>query len=262
MAEKWVLVTGGARRLGREICLAFGRAGWHVLCHYQSSMPQALATCEDIRQFNVKALPVHGDLETEEGQSNLYRDACDAASTAPAAIVNNASMFEPDEAAHINTPAFERQLSVNLFAPLRLGALMAQQIQANGADPQVLMHVLDQKVFNLNPDYFSYTVSKLALERCVALQAQAFAPYIRVLGVAPGLLYVSGPQTPENFAAAASVNLLRRPTNPVDVANTCVFLAQTPSINGISVCVDNGQHLVPLARDVMFVAEALQQRSL
>jgi NAD(P)-dependent dehydrogenase (short-subunit alcohol dehydrogenase family) len=124
------------------------------------------------------------------------------------------------------------------------------------AKPSVI-HVLDQKVFNLNPDYFSYTLSKLALERAVSLQAQSLAPTLRVNAVAPGLMYLSGPQTQENFNRAASANLLRHPINPADVASSVVFLAGNASITGTTVRVDNGQHLVPLARDVMFVVEEL-----
>jgi NAD(P)-dependent dehydrogenase (short-subunit alcohol dehydrogenase family) len=116
---------------------------------------------------------------------------------------------------------------------------------------------LDQKVFNLNPDYFSYTLSKLALERAVSLQAQSLAPALRVNAVAPGLMYLSGPQTQDNFNRAASANLLRHSINPADVASSVVFLAGNASITGTTVRVDNGQHLVPLARDVMFVVEEL-----
>ncbi|MBX9816699.1 MAG: SDR family oxidoreductase, partial [Burkholderiaceae bacterium] len=142
---------------------------------------------------------------------------------------------------------------VNLLAPLSLSSLMAQTDANEPAGSRSILHVLDQKVFNLNPDYFSYTVTKLALERAVALQAQALAPAIRVCGVAPGLMFLSGPQTQDNFDQAARVNLLREPLDPAQVAATCVFLAQTPAINGVTIAVDNGQHLVPLARDVMFM---------
>jgi len=121
--------------------------------------------------------------------------------------------------------------------------------------------VLDQKVYNLNPDYFSYTVSKLALERAVALQAQSLAPAVRVCGVAPGILFESGPQDHDNFQKAARANLLRRPIDPADVARSCVFLAGTPSVTGSILSVDNGQHLVPLPRDIMFVVDDLLKAS-
>ena len=80
---------------------------------------------------------------------------------------------------------------------------------------------------------------------------------MRVCGVAPGLMYLSGPQSQENFDAASTVNLMRRAIDPEQVAASCLFLAQNPCITGITIAVDNGQHLVPLARDVMFVADDL-----
>ena len=139
------------------------------------------------------------------------------------------------------------------MAPLSLSALMAKGLAPDAAPGECsIVHVLDQKVFNLNPDYFSYTVSKLALERSVALQAQALAPALRVCGVAPGLMFISGPQTAENFERSGKVNLMQRALEPQRVAQTVLFLAENPCITGVTLCVDNGQHLVPLARDVMY----------
>ena len=100
-------------------------------------------------------------------------------------------------------------------------------------------------------------MSKLALERAVALQAQSLAPAVRVCGVAPGILYQSGPQGEANFQQAARANPMRRPIDPADVARACVFLAGTPSVTGTTLSVDNGQHLVPLPRDIMFVVDEL-----
>jgi NAD(P)-dependent dehydrogenase (short-subunit alcohol dehydrogenase family) len=175
-------------------------------------------------------------------------------------LVNNASLFEPDEGTDMDLAGARQQLEVNLIAPMALASLMAQQAAPNAITGQrSVVHILDQKVFNLNPDYFSYTVSKLALERAVALQAQALAP-LRVCGVAPGLMFLSGPQTQDNFDRASRVNLLRQPIDPAQVAATCLFLAQNPCITGTTISVDNGQHLVPLARDVMFVADAMDKK--
>lgn len=139
--------------------------------------------------------------------------------------------------------------------PSSSAAVLRAWTSASSNAAACVLHILDQKVFNLNPDYFSYTVSKLALERAVALQAQALAPRVRVCGVAPGLMFPSGPQSQANFERASRVNLLRRPIDPAEVARTCLFLASTPAITGCTLAVDNGQHLVPLERDVMFLAE-------
>ena len=254
---KAVLVTGGARRLGKAFCLAFARAGWNVVCHYQHSGEEALQTCEAVRALGRDAYAVPGDLGRPEAIEEMFSATVAALGQAPDAIVNNASAFEPDSGVDFSPALLHTQMQVNLAAPLQLASLLARSISAATATAPCVIHVLDQKVFNLNPDYFSYTLSKLALERAVALQAQALAPHVRGNGVAPGLIYVSGPQSDENFDRARSVNLLQSATDPADVARTAVFLAENPSITGVTIAVDKGQHLVPLAHDIMFVAEQL-----
>jgi NAD(P)-dependent dehydrogenase (short-subunit alcohol dehydrogenase family) len=222
--------------------------------------------CAELRGLGVETLAVQGDLEDEASCQSLFDTTVAITGTALQCVVNNASLFVPDEGADFDEAQALAQIKVNLMAPMRFGkwmsALHAHDTQeTNGtvtstanaatqtsaslhAKPSVI-HVLDQKVFNLNPDYFSYTLSKLALERAVSLQAQS------------GLMYPSGPQTQDNFNRAAKANLLRQPIDPADVASSVVFLASNASITGTTVRVDNGQHLVPLARDVMFVVEEL-----
>ncbi len=276
--RSWALITGGSVRLGREISLAFARAGWNVACHYNHSEAQAHTLCAELRALGVEALAVQGDLEDEASCQSIFDTTVAITGTALHCVVNNASLFVPDEGADFDEAQALAQIKVNLMAPMRFGKWMAalhahDTQETNGtvtstanaatqtsaslhAKPSVI-HVLDQKVFNLNPDYFSYTLSKLALERAVSLQSQSLAPTLRVNAVAPGLMYPSGPQSQDNFNRAAKANMLRQPIDPADVASSVVFLASNASITGTTVRVDNGQHLVPLARDVMFVVEEL-----
>ena len=259
MADQ-VLITGGGQRLGAELVRAFARAGWHVWCHYQRSRDQAVALQAELQQAGGVVDLVQADLARQE-EIVAMMATIEAQGGSLRAVVNNASLFEPDTGLDFEPDDARRQLDVNLLAPLLLGRELARQLTRHPRPDACVVHVLDQKVSNLNPDYFSYTVSKLALERAVALQAQSLAPAVRVCGVAPGLMYLSGPQSADNFARASRVNLLRRPTDPADVAQTCLFLARTPAITGATLCVDNGQHLVPLERDVMFVVDALFKES-
>lgn len=276
--RSWALITGGSVRLGREIGLAFARAGWNVACHYNRSDAEAHALCAELRSMGVDALAVQGNLEDEASCQSIFDTTVAITGTALQCVVNNASLFVPDVGTDFDEAQALAQIKVNLMAPMRFGKWMAalhahadaaEETASTGnanasasasatqcAKPSVI-HVLDQKVFNLNPDYFSYTLSKLALERAVSLQAQSLAPTLRINAVAPGLMYPSGPQTQDNFNRAANANLLRQPINPADVASSVVFLAGNASITGTTVRVDNGQHLVPLARDVMFVVEEL-----
>jgi len=284
----WALITGGSVRLGRETSLAFARAGWNVACHYNRSADAAQALCAELRGLGVQALAVAGELEDEASCQHIFDTTVATTGTDLRCIVNNASLFVPDEGSDFDEAQALAQLKVNLMAPMRFGKWLAA-LHGHGAAPQPqvpantmathttepmpvtaqsahlasrlaapsVVHVLDQKVFNLNPDYFSYTLSKLALERAVSLQAQSLAPTLRINAVAPGLMYLSGPQSQDNFDRAAKANLLRQPIAPADVAHTVVFLANNPSITGTTVRVDNGQHLVPLSRDIMFVVEEL-----
>ena len=249
-----VLVTGGGLRLGAAIGETFAQAGWHVLCHYRSGQDEANAFCQRMRQLGFEADTVYADLAKPDDCTAMMDTI--AKTWGPLdALVNNASLFIPDTGRDFEVSQAAEQLQVNLLAPLSLAKIMASRVRP-GQDACAI-HILDQKVYNLNPDYFSYTVSKLALERAVGLQAQSLSPQLRVCGVAPGLMYLSGPQSADNFNRAASANLLRRATDPFDVAKTCLFLASTPSITGTTVTVDNGQHLVPLPRDIMFVVDDL-----
>ena len=256
-SSKRVLVTGGAYRLGALICRTFAQAGWEVWCHYHRSADAAQALCHALQQLGASAHTVQADLAIEAQRRQMVEHIT-AQAGALHCIVNNASSFEPDSADQLDVAGARQQLEVNLLAPLSLASLMAQSLPTGEClGARSIIHVLDQKVFNLNPDYFSYTVSKLALERAIALQAQALAPQLRVCGVAPGLMFLSGPQTQDNFDQAAQVNLMRRAIDPQQVAASCLFLAENPCITGVTLTVDNGQHLVPLSRDVMFAVQAL-----
>lgn len=251
--SKSVLVTGGAQRLGAELVRSFAYAGWTVWCHYQHSEAAATTLRAELRSSGRDLRLVQADL-SQPSEMQTMMSNIEQHDGALHTVINNASLFEPDLGINFSTDGARRQMDVNLLAPMYIGQLLAQQQHVKHIDA-CLIHILDQKVFNLNPDYFSYTLSKLALERAVGLQAQALAPAVRVCGVAPGLLYLSGPQQEDNFSIASKVNLRRTATDPADVAKTCVFLASTPSITGTTICVDNGQHLVPLERDVMFTVD-------
>src|SRR5690606_18578231 len=115
----------------------------------------------------------------------------------------------------------------------------------------VAINLLDQKLYNLNPDFLSYTLSKAALHSATTMLAQALAPKVRVVGVAPGITLVSGNQTEAGFTQAHQATPLGRSSTPDDIAAAVCFAAESPAITGTTLVVDGGQHLIPLPRDVM-----------
>lgn len=253
-----MLVTGAARRLGRETVLCFARAGWDVLVHYHHSDDAARSLKLDVQALGRRCWLLPADLAAPTAAAALLQAARDQAGVLPQCIVNNAAMFQPDAGLAVEPALLLQHFLANAATPLLLADELARQLRASGErQPDYsVVHILDQKVHNLNPDYFSYTVSKLALTQSVALQAQALAPWVRVCGVSPGLMYLSGSQTPSNFEQASRVNLRQRALAPSDVARTILFVASNPSLVGTIIVVDNGQHLVALDRDVMFAVDA------
>ncbi len=250
--QKTALVTGGGKRIGRVIALALARRGWHVAVHYGHSAAAAQDTVRDIEALGQRAAALQCDLADEAAVRELLARA--AAALGPVScVVNNASLFDYDNAADFSAARLDAHMHVNLVAPV----LLAQALHhATAAGSQsVVVNLLDQKLFNLNPDFLSYTLSKAALQSATTMLAQALAPKVRVVGIAPGITLVSGDQTEQEFANAHAVTPLGKSSTPDDIAATVCFVAESPAITGTTLLVDGGQHLIPLQRDVMFVAK-------
>jgi NAD(P)-dependent dehydrogenase (short-subunit alcohol dehydrogenase family) len=112
-----------------------------------------------------------------------------------------------------------------------------------------VVNIVDQKLWNPNPDHFSYTLSKAALQAATVMLAQALAPRLRVCGVAPGVTLASGPMTDAEFEAAHRMTPLQRSSTPADIAHAVRFLIEAPAITGTTLLVDGGQHLMKFERD-------------
>ncbi len=250
--QKNALVTGAGKRLGRHIALALAARGWNVAVHYGSSASEAHATVAEIEALGRKAVALECDLADETAASKLLARAADALGPITC-LVNNASLFSYDDARSVNAASLDRHMHVNLRAPLLLAQALAAATPAGAQS--VVINLLDQKLANLNPDYLSYTLSKAALQTATVMLAQALAPALRVVGVAPGLTLLSGDQTEEEFQRAHAMTPLKRASGPEDVAAAVCFAAESPAITGTTLYVDGGQHLLALPRDVMFIAK-------
>lgn len=245
------LVTGAGRRLGRAIALAFARAGWDVAIHYRASRAEAEDAAREIAALGRRAALVHGELADETAVKRLLPAAIEALGPVTC-VVNNASLFDYDSAADFTMAKLDAHMRANTAAPI----LLAQALHAHTADGEqgVVVNLLDQKLYNLNPD-LSYTLSKAALHTATTVLAQALAPKVRVVGVAPGITLVSGDQSEAGFAKAHTQTPLGRSSTPEDVAAAVLYAATARAVTGTTLLVDGGQHLLPLSRDVMFLAK-------
>jgi len=247
-----VLVTGAARRLGREIALQLAGHGFDLAVHYRGSQQEAEATAADARAAGAEAAIFQADLADESACRALV-PAVVARFDRLDAIVNNASLFEYDQPASFTHAAMDRHWRSNV-APAVILAQALHDHLSGCAEIGCVVNLIDQKLWNPNPDYFSYTLSKAALEAATVLLAQALAPQVRVCGVAPGVTLVSGPMTEGEFERAHSLTPLHRSSTPDDIARAVRFLIESPAITGTTLLVDGGQHLQRQARDVLFIA--------
>ena len=264
-SSRVVLVTGSALRLGREIALALAGAGWRVAVHYRGSAADAEQTAADCAALlaadpaSVKSAAFACDLNDEDAVRRLLPQVA-AQFGRVDAVVNNASTFEFDDAASFSYAAMEKHLRSNTGAAILLAQALhthllernAQQASSGeSADhqPGCVVNLLDHKLWNPNPDFFSYTLSKAALEAANTLLAQALAPVLRVVGVAPGLTLTSHLLSAEEFAALHRLSPLGRSSTPADVASSVRFALENQSITGTTLLVDGGQHLMKFSRD-------------
>jgi NAD(P)-dependent dehydrogenase (short-subunit alcohol dehydrogenase family) len=247
--QQVALVTGAGRRIGRAIALALAQAGWDVALHYRHSESDAQSLANEIRALGRRVALLQADLLEEAAVRELPARAA-AELGRITCVVNNASLFEYDSATAFSPALLATHMQANVSAPL----LLAQALHAAtpAGEQAVVINLLDQKLYNLNPDFLSYTLSKAALHTATTMLAQALAPKVRVVGVAPGITMVSGDQTEEGFAQAHQQTPLGRSSTPQDIADAVVYAASARALTGTTLLVDGGQHLMPLSRDIMF----------
>jgi NAD(P)-dependent dehydrogenase (short-subunit alcohol dehydrogenase family) len=238
------IVTGGAKRIGCEISRALAADGWHVLIHCNRSRAEAEALAAELGDAGVVA----ADLADAEA-ANIIMAALDGLPPVRL-LVNNASRFVYDGASTFDVAGWDSHLDINLRAPALLSQAFAARV---GAGPGLIVNLLDAKIAAPNPDFFSYTVSKLALAGLTELCARAFAPAVRVCGIAPSVTLVSGPQSRDNFDAVHDLNALRRGVDVNEIVAALRFIIETPTFTGQTVLLDGGQRFLSLARDVQFL---------
>jgi NAD(P)-dependent dehydrogenase (short-subunit alcohol dehydrogenase family) len=253
------LVTGAAVRLGREIALRMAADGWDLALHYRRSEAQAQALADEVKALGRQCACVKADLGQPAEIAAMFEQAL-AALPHLNCIVNNASRFEFDRPEDVQADALLAHYRDNLVGPVMLGRMLFERLSPRhrkGEDPLgVIIHILDQKLANPNPDFFSYTLSKASLLEATRLCAQAYAPTLRVLAVAPGITLPSGDQTADEFALTHGMTPLGASSRPREVADAVTWLARARAVTGTMLLVDGGQHMAAQPRDIMMMVRS------
>jgi NAD(P)-dependent dehydrogenase (short-subunit alcohol dehydrogenase family) len=233
----WALVTGAARRIGRELALTAARAGYDVVVHHRESAGDAAETVALIEALGRNAAAAGADLT----DAAACRELVAAAPGALTLLVNCASLFEHDRIETLTAAGWDAAVATNLRAPVLLAQAFAAALPATSEG--LIVNVIDQRVLRPTPQFFSYAVSKSTLWTATQMLAQALAPRIRVNAIAPGPTLPSIHQSPDAFAAEAAAVILGHGATPPEIGAALAYLIDARSVTGQMIAVDGGQHL-------------------
>lgn len=250
--KRVALVTGGAKRIGRSIVERLARDGYAVAIHCHNSETDARDLAAQIDIKGGQATVVTGDLAESRAVGALIGEAAQALGPVTL-LVNNASVFEPDDIHTLTPEQWDRHFAVNLRTPAFLARDLARQLPADREG--CIVNIIDQRVWKLNPQFFSYTLTKAALLTATKTMAQALAPRIRVNAIGPGPTLMSARQGEDDFARQCEALPLGEVITPEEIADAVVFLAQARGVTGQMIAVDGGQHLVWQTPDVIGIKE-------
>ena len=235
------IVTGAGKRVGRAIAEALLADGWAVVAHVHhdgDGVPDG-------------AVEVAADLSEEAAAATIFA----AAKGLPPVelLVNNAARFADDRLETIDAAGFDSHMAVNVRAPALLTKEFASRVGDSGGG--LVVNLLDAKLSAPNPDFLSYTLSKIALAGLTTLSARALAGQgIRVNAIAPALMLQSKGQDESNFEAMHRFNPLGRGVTPADVVAALRYLIGATAMTGETLTLDGGQRFWALPRDVQYLS--------
>ena len=252
MSKGAILITGAAKRIGRQLALDLAEAGHDIAIHFNASANDAEEVAAQVRAMGRRAALVQGDLADDDIAERLIGSATGQLGELTA-LINNASIFEMDQMGDVSLASWQRHMDINLRAPVMLAQAFAKALPS-GADGNII-NIVDQRVWKLNPRFFSYTLSKSGLWTATRTLAQALAPHIRVNAIGPGPALPSARMSDAEFAKQESLTLLGRGTSPQEISAAAKFILSQPALTGQMIALDGGQHLAWQTKDVVEVKE-------
>jgi NAD(P)-dependent dehydrogenase (short-subunit alcohol dehydrogenase family) len=253
------LVTGAARRIGREMALYLARRGYDVAVHYASSASDADQTVADILALGRRAVALQADLLDEDALATLIPRASTALGGPLTLLINNASIFEYDNIITATRKSWDRHIGSNLRAPFVLtqafaaGCPPALMVDGEPVAQGLILNMIDQRVLKPTPEFMTYSLAKMGLYALTRTSAQGLAPHVRVNGIGPGPTIQGTRQSESHFARQRAATVLGRGASPADICAAVGFFIDSPAVTGQMIAVDGGQHLAWATPDVLGV---------
>jgi pteridine reductase len=235
--KKAALITGGARRIGREIAIAFARKGYDLALHCNQSEKEAVDVARSIRRLGQECEVFACDLADPLAVSGLL-PAVRQRFPNCRVLVNNASVFERGDLASADQHQFDRLMQINFKAPFFLTQSFGNLVQSGH-----VVNLCDAKIAGPFVSHFVYALTKKMLFEFTRMAAKALGPAVRVNAVAPGMILPSSEIKGADLIRLSRGLPLQRKGDPRDVVSAILFLEENAYITGECIFVDGGQHL-------------------
>ena len=249
-----LIITGGAKRIGSLLAEYFAGRGWKIILHYNKSEKEAFQVEDKIKKKggNISLIQknITNSIAAKEVIEFTIEESTACGKQKSIALINNASAFMFDTAKDMTEDFLDMHMHANFKIPTLLIKELFNFLPKNSSGSVVNM--LDAKLFGLNPDHYSYTLSKYALLGLTKVAALAYAPRIRVNGVAPGITLPNPDQSNDDLKKIQGFNPLKIGSKPEDIFSSIKFFLETPSVTGETILIDGGAHMKPLQRDAAF----------
>ena len=252
VTNRRVMITGAAKRIGATLADMFARQGYDLVLHANRSIEALEANAGPLRAHGVSVDCYACDFGDRMATQRFTNSIFDSHKID--LLINNASLFRNDRLPDVDDASIEAHMNVNFHAPRILMTRMFLDCQSQQREGHII-NLLDHKLRILNPDFFSYTMSKAALGTMTKTCAMQFAPSVRVNSISPGIALISGKQTQEDFEASWASAPMGRSATPEQIGSAALFLDQSPAIHGEDIVIDGGQALYHLPRDIAFLSK-------
>lgn len=245
--KKTALVTGGAIRVGRQVCMQLARAGWQIIVHYNNSLAQSQELVNNINHHGGAAIAVQADFTRIEPSS------IEPSSIIPSLnekigpidlLINNASLFQNDNIKNFTRASWQNHFDIHLYTPMLLIKDFITQANNFARENLNIINILDYIVTKPpHHKFLNYSLSKTAMLNLTKILAVDLAPNIRVNAIAPGSILANDKQSAKQFLASCDDSPLKLGGSVEEVCKTIEFILSCPSITGQLFFIDGGRHL-------------------